>query len=44
MVLLLVLSKIFFASAKEKPFEIKVLDGYAELLVLQMPLKEKTYQ
>jgi hypothetical protein len=33
-----------FASAKEKPFEIKVLDGYAELLVLQMPLKEKTYQ
>jgi hypothetical protein len=36
--------KNIFASSKEKPFEIKVQDGYAELLVLQMPLKEKTYQ
>ncbi len=33
-----------YISATEEVFEIKTLDSYAELLVLQMPLKEPIYQ
>jgi len=33
-----------YISAAEEAFEIKTLDGYAELLVLRMPLKEPIYQ